>query len=84
MGDDVCWVGNEGGLGCIMEWSVMVLMFNFYLGFDEVYKRLGINVMFKDLGSCELVFKVLDLFWYFFEVDVFICLGWFYYVEQDN
>ena len=84
MGDDVRWVGNEGGLGRTTEWSATALMPNSYPGSDEVYKRLGINAMSKDLGSRELVSKASDLFWYPSEVDVSISPGWFYHAEQDN
>ncbi len=84
MGDDVRWVGNEGGLGRTTEWSATALMPNSYPGSDEVYKRLGINAMSKDLGSRELVSKASDLFWYPSEVDVSIRPGWFYHAEQDN
>ena len=84
MGDDVRWVGNEGGLGRTTEWSATALMPNSYLGSDEVYKRLGINAMSKDLGSRELVSKASDLFWYPSEVDVSIRPGWFYHPEEDD
>jgi len=70
MGDDVRWVGNEGGLGRATEWSATALMPNSYPGSDEIYKRLDINAMSKDLGSRELISKALHLFWYPSEVDV--------------
>jgi len=70
--------------GRTTEWSATALMPNSYPGSDEVYKRLGINAMSKDLGSRELVSKASDLFWYPSEVDVSIRPGWFYHAEQDN
>ena len=84
MGDDVRWVGNEGGLGRATEWSATALMPNSYPGSDEIYKRLDINAMSKDLGSRELISKASHLFWYPSEVDVSIRPGWFYHAEQDK
>lgn len=84
MGDDVCWVGNECGLGCEMEWSVIVLIFGMYVCCEEQNKVLGVKVIFKDLGGCDMLVNVKEFFWYFFEVDVLICLGWFYYQQEDN
>ena len=84
MGDDVRWVGNEGGLGRATEWSATALMPNSYPGSDEIYKRLDINAMSKDLGSRELMSKASHLFWYPSEVDVSIRPGWFYHAEQDK
>lgn len=84
MGDDVRWVGNEGGLGRATEWSATVLAPGSYPGGGELNGKLGVNAMTKDLGSRELVAKATDLFWYPSEVDVSIRPGWFYHAEQDN
>ena len=84
MGEDVRWVGNEGGVGRETEWSVTALT-------PESYKRsivqngtLEISGMSKDLGSRELIGKADEIFWYPSEVDVSIRPGWFYHAEQDS
>ena len=46
MGDDVRWVGNEGGLGRTTEWSATALMPNSYPGSDEVYKLSLIHILY--------------------------------------
>lgn len=84
MGDDVRWVGNEGGLGRATEWSATVLSPHSYPGADDSYKQLGINAMSKDLGSRELLSKASTLYWYPSEVDVSIRPGWFYHADQDK
>lgn len=84
MGDDVRWVGNEGGLGRATEWSATVLMPGSLTGSADAHQTLGINAMSKDLGSRELVARASELFWYPSEVDVSIRPGWFYHAEQDN
>lgn len=84
MGDDVRWVGNEGGLGRATEWSATALTPGCYPRRTEQNQALGIEAMSKDLGSRELVAKASELFWYPSEVDVSIRPGWFYHAEQDN
>ncbi|MBQ7350766.1 MAG: alpha-L-fucosidase [Bacteroides sp.] len=84
MGDDVRWVGNEGGLGRETEWSATVLTPGSYTHCKASNEALGINNMSKDLGSRELVAKASQLYWYPSEVDVSIRPGWFYHAEQDE
>jgi len=84
MGDDVRWVGNEGGLGRETEWSATVLTPGSYTHSGPSNKALGIIPKAKDLGSRELIAKAERLYWYPSEVDVSIRPGWFYHAEQDE
>lgn len=84
MGDDVRWVGNEGGLGRDTEWSATVLTPGSYSCSEEQNQALGVQAMSKDLGSRELVANATEMFWYPSEVDVSIRPGWFYHADQDN
>ena len=84
MGDDVRWVGNEGGLGRETEWSATALTPGSYTHSNISNEALGIKPMAKDLGSRELIAKAKELYWYPSEVDVSIRPGWFYHAEQDE
>lgn len=84
MGDDVRWVGNEGGMGRSTEWSATVLAPASYLHGREQNGKLGVDAMSRDLGSRALVAKATAAFWYPSEVDVSIRPGWFYHADQDN
>lgn len=84
MGDDVRWVGNEGGLGRETEWSATALSPGSYPHSGALNGELGIKPMAKDLGSRELIAKANRLYWYPSEVDVSIRPGWFYHADQDN
>jgi len=84
MGDDVRWVGNEGGLGRETEWSVTALTPGSYTHSATSNEALGIKPMAKDLGSRELIAKANQLYWYPSEVDVSIRPGWFYHADQDE
>ena len=84
MGDDVRWVGNEGGMGRDTEWSATVLAPGSYTHKETSRVTMGINNMTKDLGSRELVAKAQEAFWYPSEVDVSIRPGWFYHADQDS
>ena len=83
MGDDVRWVGNEGGLGRDTEWSATVYTPDSHPNAAQ-NGELGINAMSKDLGSRELVAKARMMHWYPSEVDVSIRPGWFYHPEEDG
>lgn len=84
MGDDVRWVGNEGGLGRETEWSASVFAPGSYTHKKAANDSLGLNEMSKDLGSRELVAKAQEAYWYPSEVDVSIRPGWFYHDYQDS
>lgn len=84
MGDDVRWVGNEGGLGRATEWSATVLTPGSYTHSNASNEALGIRPMSKDLGSRELIAMARELYWYPSEVDVSIRPGWFYHASQDE
>lgn len=82
-GDDVRWVGNEGGVGRETEWSVTPLMPSIFPESTAHNDSLGINAMDKRLGSRELVEKADRLYWWPSEVDVSIRPGWFYHDSQQ-
>lgn len=84
MGDDVRWVGNEGGWGRNTEWSATVLTPGSYTDSDKLNEELGISPTGKDLGSRELLAKAQKAYWYPSEVDVSIRPGWFYHASQDT
>lgn len=84
MGDDVRWVGNEGGLGRETEWSATVIAPGSYVDKKQDNKILGLDEMSKDLGSRQLVKKAKEAYWYPSEVDVSIRPGWFYHAEEDK
>lgn len=84
MGDDVRWVGNEGGRGRTTEWSATPYTPKSLAGGVESNAALGLEEMSRDLGSRELVAKAKGVNWYPSEVDVSIRPGWFYHSWQDN
>ena len=84
MGDDVRWVGNEGGLGRETEWSATVIAPGSYTHKKAANEALGLQEMSKDLGSRDLIAKAQEAYWYPSEVDVSIRPGWFYHAEQDE
>ena len=84
MGDDVRWVGNEGGRGRRTEWSATPYTPKSLNGGPEANAALGLEEMSSDLGSRELVARANGVYWYPSEVDVSIRPGWFYHEWQDD
>lgn len=82
-GDDVRWVGNEGGVGRATEWSVTPLTPSIFPEADSVNKALGVDEMSAEIGSRELIAKASRLYWWPSEVDVSIRPGWFYHDDQQ-
>lgn len=81
-GDDVRWVGNEGGVGRETEWSVTPLVPPIFSFADSINNALGINAMSSDIGSRQLIAKAPRLYWWPSEVDVSIRPGWFYHANE--
>ena len=84
MGDDVRWVGNEGGRGRETEWSATPYTPLSHKGGAEANAALGMGEMTPDLGSRELVARAEGVYWYPSEVDVSIRPGWFYHSYEDS
>lgn len=83
MGDDVRWVGNEGGRGRETEWSATPYTPPSYSHGPAANAALELEEMSSDLGSRELVARAEGVYWYPSEVDVSIRPGWFYHDWQD-
>lgn len=84
MGDDVRWVGNEGGRGRLTEWSATPYTPLSHNDGPTANAALGLEEMSSDLGSRELVARAKGVYWYPSEVDVSIRPGWFYHEWQDD
>ncbi len=84
MGDDIRWVGNEGGRGRETEWSATPYTPLSHSGGPEKNALLGLEEMSSDLGSRELITRTNGVHWYPSEVDVSIRPGWFYHEWQDD
>ncbi len=83
MGDDVRWVGNEGGRGRTTEWSVTAYMPGILPGSDEHNDSLGLVAMSPDLGGRDIIERTDRVFWWPSEVDVSIRPGWFYHETEE-
>ena len=83
MGEDVRWVGNEGGVGRETEWSATVITPGIYPRAEANNEFNGVSALAKDLGSREKLEKAHELFWFPSEVDVSIRPGWFWH-EREN
>lgn len=82
-GDDVRWVGNEGGRGRETEWSVSPLVPSIFSFADSVNNSLGIDAMSSLIGDRSTVAASNRLYWWPSEVDVSIRPGWFYHDDQQ-
>ena len=82
-GDDVRWVGNEGGRGRETEWSVTPLVPSIFSYADSVNNSLGINQMSPLIGDRSTIAAAERLYWWPSEVDVSIRPGWFYHEDQN-
>ena len=82
-GDDVRWVGNEGGVGRETEWSVTPLTPSIFSYADSANKALGVNEMSKGIGSREMIARSSTVRWWPSEVDVSIRPGWFYHQSEQ-
>ena len=83
-GDDIRWVGNEGGLGRATEWSATVLAPGGSRESEAANARLGIDEMTSDLGSRAMLERAERVYWYPSEVDVSIRPGWFHHSAEDT
>lgn len=84
MGDDVRWVGNEGGRGRETEWSATPYTPLSHSDGAAANATLGLEEMSADLGSRELIARANGVYWYPSEVDVSIRPGWFYHAHEDD
>lgn len=84
MGEDVRWVGNEGGVGRETEWSATVLTPGIYERADDNNAMNEVGPMAKDLGSREKLVNAREAFWYPSEVDVSIRPGWFWHKHENS
>ncbi len=70
-GPDTRWVGNEGGIGRLMEWSVMPLS-------ESPSTFTWPDLYGDDLGSRSKLKPGSHLWWYPAEVNTSILHGWFW------
>lgn len=84
MGDDVRWVGNEGGVGRETEWSATINAPGSYTQASNKLKERGITNMSPDLGSRYRLKDAECAYWYPSEVDVSIRPGWFFHEEENS
>lgn len=84
MGNDVRWVGNEGGLGRETEWSVTACGPESEKETEAQRRRLGLSGQSADLGSRNILAQADEVYWYPSEVDVSIRPGWFYHPYEDS
>ena len=91
---DIRWCGNEAGDCRDAEWSVLPLAAASYkFIFDEAqkeedtdgsFRKLGIKIDHKDLGSRRVIADDKNFIWYPCETDTSIRPGWFYHPEEDD
>ena len=83
MGEDVRWVGNEGGMGRETEWSATVITPGIYSRAASNNEYNDVSPQSKDQGSRARLDRAKELFWFPSEVDVSIRPGWFWH-EREN
>ena len=83
MGEDVRWVGNEGGMGRETEWSATVITPGIYARAASNNEYNDVSPQSKDQGSRARLDRAKELFWFPSEVDVSIRPGWFWH-EREN
>ena len=83
MGQDVRWVGNEGGLGRTTEWSATALAPGGSAASAASNEQLGLTAMTQDLGGRDILSRATAVYWWPSEVDVSIRPGWFYHQSED-
>ena len=83
MGEDVRWVGNEGGMGRETEWSATVITPGIYSRAASNNEYNDVSAQSKDQGSRARLDRAKEIFWFPSEVDVSIRPGWFWH-EREN
>ncbi|HEY9154414.1 MAG TPA: alpha-L-fucosidase [Opitutaceae bacterium] len=76
-GPDVRWVGNEGGIGRMTEWSVIPLQ-------QPPDRNTWPDLQNEDLGSRAKLKAGSYLWWYPAEVNTPILYGWFWSADKPT
>jgi len=91
---DIRWCGNEAGDCREAEWSVLpraASSTDFILSqsqkaddLDGSFRKAGVNVQSRDLGSRKIIYGEKNFIWYPCETDTSIRPGWFYHASEDD